>query len=123
MRNLFGNLLFLQLRLRHTRLRLQPDAWEELWKKSEAACLKASSLKQAKSNIVLDFEAVVVRVVNGRFPQPHMNNAMTTVYCLYDKKTGKTEIAEPSAPDRAVGSTRGGEACVSGLREFWWPPC
>jgi hypothetical protein len=75
-----------------------PDAWEELWKKSEAACLKASSLKQAKSNVVLDFEAVVVRVVNGRFPQPHMNNAPTTVYCLYDKKTGKTEIAEPSAP-------------------------
>ncbi|MCA3667757.1 MAG: hypothetical protein INF10_01310, partial [Methylobacterium sp.] len=66
-----------------------PDAWEELWKKSEAACLQASSLKQAKSNVVLDFEAVVVRVVNGRFPQPHMNNAATTVYCLYDKKTGK----------------------------------
>jgi|GEM_PF-198392 hypothetical protein len=75
-----------------------PDAWAELWKKSEATCLKASGLKQAKSNVVLDFEAVVVRVVNGRYPQPHMQNAAATVYCLYDKKTGKTEIAEPSAP-------------------------
>lgn len=75
-----------------------PDAWDDLWKKSEAACLKASKLRQAKSNVVLDFEAVVVRVVNGRHPQPHLKNLPGTVYCLYDKKSGKTEIAEPSAP-------------------------
>jgi hypothetical protein len=48
--------------------------------------------------VVLDFEAVVMRIVEGRHPQPHMQNAAVMVYCLYDKKTGKTEIAEPSAP-------------------------
>lgn len=74
------------------------DAWKELWKKSEAACLKAAKLNQAKAQSPVDFEAVVLRVVNGRYPQPHMKNAAGTVYCLYDKKTGKAEISEPSAP-------------------------
>ncbi|MCZ8183380.1 MAG: hypothetical protein O9322_10465 [Beijerinckiaceae bacterium] len=74
------------------------DAWKELWKKSEAACLKASKLNQAKAQSPVDFEASVLRVVTGRYPQPHMKNAAGTVYCLFDKKTGKAEIAEPSAP-------------------------
>lgn len=75
-----------------------PDAWQELWKKSEAACIKASGLKQGKSNVLVDFEGAVMRIVEGRYPQPHMNNLPGTMYCLYDKKTGKTEISEPSAP-------------------------
>lgn len=75
-----------------------PDAWQELWKKSEAACIKASGLREGKSNVLVDFDTSVMRIVEGRYPQPHMNNAMGTTYCLYDKKTGKTEIAEPSAP-------------------------
>lgn len=75
-----------------------PDAWAELWKKSEAACIKASGLRQAKSNVVVDFEGAVMRIVEGRYPQQHMNNAAGTAYCLYDKKTGKTEVSEPSAP-------------------------
>ncbi len=74
------------------------DAWKELWKKSEAACLKASKFNQAKAQSPVDFEAAVLRVVTGRYAQPHMKNAAGTVYCLYDKKTGKAEIAEPSAP-------------------------
>ncbi|MCZ8187850.1 MAG: hypothetical protein O9308_15850 [Beijerinckiaceae bacterium] len=74
------------------------DAWKELWKKSEVACLKASRLNQAKAQSPVDFEAAVLRVVTGRYPQPHMKNAAGTVYCLYDKKSGKAEIAEPSAP-------------------------
>ncbi|MCZ8374414.1 MAG: hypothetical protein O9342_03465 [Beijerinckiaceae bacterium] len=74
------------------------DAWKELWKKSEAACLKASGFNQAKAQSPVDFEAAVLRVVTGRYPQPHMKNAPGTVYCLYDKKSGKAEIAEPSAP-------------------------
>ncbi len=40
-----------------------------------------------------------MRVVNGRFPQPHMNNAPTTVYCLYDKKTGKPKLPNPAPPE------------------------
>lgn len=74
------------------------DAWKELWKKSEVACLKASKLNQAKAQSPVDFEASVLRIVTGRYPQPHMKNAAGTVYCLFDKKSGKAEIAEPSAP-------------------------
>lgn len=73
-----------------------PDAWNELWKKSEAACLKAAQLNKAKVQAPVDFEAVVLRVVTGQYPQPHMKNASGTVYCLYSKATGKAEISSPS---------------------------
>lgn len=74
-----------------------PDAWSELWKKSEAACRASSRLNEIKVGPPVDFEASVLRVVSGRHPQPHMKNAPGTVYCLYDKKSGKAQIAEPNA--------------------------
>ncbi|MCA0400999.1 MAG: hypothetical protein LCH38_09310 [Proteobacteria bacterium] len=75
-----------------------PDAWQELWQKSERACLTASKFRQAKSNVLVEFQDSIMRIVEGRHPQPHMNNAPGTKYCLYNKKSGRTELSEPSAP-------------------------
>jgi len=75
-----------------------PDSWQELGQKSEAACLKAAKLRQAKAQAAIPFEGAVLRIVTGRYPQPHMQNAAATLYCLYDKRSGKAEISEPNAP-------------------------
>jgi hypothetical protein len=71
------------------------DAWAELFAKAGAACVKASSLKGAKvRGEPVDFQALVLLVVDGRYPQPHMKNAKGATYCLYDKVSGKVESAE-----------------------------
>ena len=70
-------------------------AWAELYAKAGAACLKASGLSATKlRGQPVDFQATVLMIVDGRYPQPHMKNAKGTSYCLYDKVSGKTEATE-----------------------------
>ena len=33
-------------------------------------------------------------IIKGRYPQPHMNNKMTQVLCLFNRKTRKAYIGE-----------------------------
>lgn len=71
------------------------DAWAELYAKAGAACLKAAPLNSAKlRGQPVDFQATVLMIVDGRYPQPHMKNAKGTTYCLYDKTSGKVETSE-----------------------------
>ena len=71
------------------------DAWAELYAKAGAACVKASNLTATKlRGQPVDFQATVLMIVDGRYPQPHMKNAKGTSYCLYDKVSGKTEASE-----------------------------
>jgi hypothetical protein len=89
-----------------------PDAWAELYAKSGEACLKAADLTGATvRGQPVDFEGVVLLVVDGRYPQPHMKNARGTMYCLYDKKSGKTEVAEATLVTPAKPAT--GRTCWS----------
>jgi hypothetical protein len=71
-----------------------PDSWAELWKTSEASCRKAVNFKNDKVRGPVDFEAAVLWVIEGRYPQPHMKNAKGVMYCLYDKTTHKTQVSE-----------------------------
>ena len=71
------------------------EAWAELFAKAGAACQKASNLTATKlRGQPVDFQAAVLIIVDGRYPQPHMKNAKGTSYCLYDKVSGKTEASE-----------------------------
>ena len=71
-----------------------PAAWAELYAKSSAACAKASNFNGAKARGErIDFRALVLVILDGRHPQPHMKNAAGVAYCLYDKQTGKTEVS------------------------------
>jgi hypothetical protein len=86
-----------------------PEAWAELYAKSGEACLKAADLNGAKlRGQPVDFQGVVLLVVDGNYPQPHMKNARGTKYCLYDKKSGKTEVAEAAlvSPAKAAGKSK-----------------
>lgn len=76
-----------------------PGAWAELHGKARAACVKASGLKDARtSGQPVDFEASVLILVSGRWPQPHMNNARATFACLYSKASGTAEAQEIKLP-------------------------
>ena len=72
-----------------------PDAWADLRKRSDKACIAASGLKAAKVTGYVDtFEAVAVSIVEGTWPQAHMKGAKAKFACVFDKKTGKAEAQE-----------------------------
>ena len=67
-----------------------PDAWQELYAKANAACVKASQLSGAKvRGETADFAGAVLLIVDGRNP----NGTRGVSYCLFDKVTAKTETA------------------------------
>lgn len=72
-----------------------PDAWQQLADKMRKACLAKAALKSAKLTWSdLYFENQAVALIDGRWPQKHMNNQRAAMLCLYDKKTGKVEVQE-----------------------------
>ena len=98
-----------------------PAAWAELFAKASAACTKAANFTGAKvRGQPVDFDEVVLAIVDGRYPQPHMNNASGTVYCLYHKTTGKTQVSEsPPAAADAAGAKKKPYAAKG--RTCWMP--
>jgi hypothetical protein len=83
-----------------------PSAWAELYAKAGTACIKASNLASAAMRgQPVDFSDVVLLVIDGRFPQPHMKNAQGRMYCLYNKISGATQIAEAATVSAALGRT------------------
>lgn len=76
-----------------------PDAWAELFAKAQAACFKASGLKDTRAiGKPTDFSDRVLVLVSGRWPQPHMKNAKATFACLYGKAGGTAEAQELMTP-------------------------
>jgi hypothetical protein len=89
-----------------------PDAWAELFAKANAECTKAAMLDGATvRGEPIDFEDVVLVIVEGRHPQPHMKNAPATKYCLHDKKSGKSQASEGPALASASTSASTGRTC------------
>jgi hypothetical protein len=75
-----------------------PDEWEKHQKEVAATCAKASGLKNARTmgeavqfGDDIGFDAVMIR---GRYPQPHMKNAVGHALCLFDRKTRRAECSE-----------------------------
>ena len=91
-----------------------PEAWQELYAKANAACVKASQLSGAKvRGETADFAGAVLLIIDGRHP----NGTRGTSYCLYDKVTAKTEaaaaqIAQAAAVPKAAPTT--GRTCWNG---------
>lgn len=80
-----------------------PQAWDRLRSRSEAACTQASGFRDARMTSYADgFAASTVAVIEGVWPQPHMKSAKGRVFCLFDKKTGKAEVAEPQAAGKSL---------------------
>ncbi|BAP41353.1 putative uncharacterized protein [Pseudomonas sp. StFLB209] len=75
-----------------------PDAWQQLDKTERAACLKTSQLqdvkvlgKQARFDDQVGYDALLLQ---GRYPQKHMNNRKGLELCLYHRQSGKATVTE-----------------------------
>lgn len=75
-----------------------PQAWKDLDRAVLAGCLKASQLKDvsvvgntARFDDRTGFDAVLLQ---GRYPQRHMNNRQGRELCLYQRKTRSASVTE-----------------------------
>ncbi|GFM60929.1 hypothetical protein PSCICG_20890 [Pseudomonas cichorii] len=75
-----------------------PQAWTALDKAMLDSCLKASQLKDSKpvgGNALFDdrigYSALLLQ---GRYPQKHMNNRKGTELCLYNRKSRQASVTE-----------------------------
>jgi len=75
-----------------------PDAWVEYEKEVSAACIGASGLNDAKpAGKLIDFDdrlGVSAIVIQGRYPQKHMNDTRARMLCFFDKKTRTPFVSE-----------------------------
>ncbi len=72
-----------------------PSEWDKLFVLAQQHCIRASQLE--RTTILgqpLNFEDKVLVVVKEQWPQSHMKNQPGTLICLYDKRSGDTEIQE-----------------------------
>ncbi|RMO10025.1 hypothetical protein ALQ47_03223 [Pseudomonas cichorii] len=75
-----------------------PQAWNALDRAMLDSCLKASQLKDSKpvgGNALFDdrigYSALLLQ---GRYPQKHMNNRKGTELCLYNRKSRQASVTE-----------------------------
>ncbi|MDK2351893.1 hypothetical protein P0F76_22435 [Pseudomonas paraeruginosa] len=77
------------------------EAWQAHDAAVRAACLKASGLRQARPvGQVLPFDDEVgysALLLQGRYPQPHMQGRQGRELCLYRRATGKASVSEADA--------------------------
>ncbi len=79
-----------------------PEAWQELFAKAGRQCATASGLLDAAALAQpIDFGDVVLVLVGGMWPQPHMKLAPAHLLCRYSKATGDTTVMELPADWRA----------------------
>ena len=73
-----------------------PGAWLELFAKAGAACKKKADLKQSRviGGEPILFSDRLLLIVEGTYPQLHMNNRKGKFYCLYNQETNTAEISE-----------------------------
>lgn len=76
-----------------------PASYAALDKASEATCLKAAGLKDGAAGPVVRFSdrtRMDARVVNGIWPQPHMQGKAASMLCIYHRRSGHVEVQELS---------------------------
>lgn len=90
-----------------------PESYAKLDKVTEAACDKASNLNSAIVGPVIrysDRTGIDARIVDGTWPQPHMNGAKARMLCLYNRKNKRVEVQELAEP----------VAKVTVVKDIWW---
>jgi len=73
-------------------------AWQQSKVDMQQACLKASTLKQVsvvgKAIEYDDSVGYSALLLQGRYPQQHMNNQRGRELCLYQRSSGKASVSE-----------------------------
>lgn len=76
-----------------------PDAWAAHYKEVTSSCVEASGLRNARpAGDPVDFDDRVgytAIVIEGRYPQPHLENRSGRVLCLFEKRS-RTPYVSPA---------------------------
>lgn len=79
-----------------------PQAWQELFAEAGRQCAAESGLLEAAALAQpIDLGDVVLVLVGGMWPQPHMKQAPAHFLCRYSKANGDTTVIELPADWRA----------------------
>jgi hypothetical protein len=72
-----------------------PQAWQELFAEAGRQCAAESGLLDAAALAQpIDLGDVVLVLVGGMWPQPHMKQAPAHLLCRYSKTNGDTTVIE-----------------------------
>lgn len=75
-----------------------PDAWKQHYQEVNASCLKVSNFRNAKPvGEIVSFSDDVgydALLIQGNYPQPHMNNQVGKALCLFNRKTRRAYTSE-----------------------------
>ena len=79
-----------------------PESWQELFAEAGRQCAAVSGLLDAAALAQpVDLGDVVVVLVGGMWPQPHMKRAPAHLLCRYSKASGEAMVIELPADWRA----------------------
>lgn len=95
-----------------------PDKYAALEKRTAAACIAASGLRDGRVGPTVRFSDTVMidaRFVTGAYPQAHMKGEKATMLCLYNRKTKRVETQEAVAMDETAPPTSG-----MAIKDVWW---
>ncbi len=84
-----------------------PAAWSSYDAKVRAACGAASRLSQPRvrgERLDLPDAGLSLLVLEGRYPQPHMQGKRGLEVCVFEKNSGRASVAEA---DRWLGAASG----------------
>jgi heat shock protein HslJ len=92
-----------------------PESYAKLDKATKAACIKAAGLNDASVGPSVRFSdrmLIDARIVEGTWPQTHMNGAKASMLCLYNRKSKRVEVQEMQSMAAAMS--------VAEVRDVWW---
>lgn len=82
-----------------------PDAWTAHYRQVVSSCIKASGLSDARpAGVPVDFDDRVgytAIVIQGHYPQPHMEDRNGRVLCLFEKRSRTPYVADADAMIRS----------------------
>lgn len=79
-----------------------PEAWQELFAEAGRRCAAESGLLDAAALAQpVDLGDMVLVLVGGMWPQPHMKQAPAHLLCRYSKASGEAMVIELPADWRA----------------------
>lgn len=73
------------------------EAWDQLTRQAQLRCIQASHFRDAHASqpiVFSDDSAQVAVLVNGTFPQRAMNGKTGANLCLFNRRTGITQVQE-----------------------------
>jgi hypothetical protein len=76
-----------------------PNAYASIDRRSQRACVESSALRNVSVGAVVRFSdraRMDARNVTGTYPKTHMNGAVGTMLCLYDRAIRRAETQDMS---------------------------